>query len=569
MSAVATTHTLNPDGLSIVQGGPLEEEPGIGALTLAGYLMELREKFSAREALVWHAPDGEILRLSYEELYQRAVAAGRALLAQGVGKGSRVGVMMTNRPEWLAAVFGASLAGCVAVPLSTFSTPAELEYLLQSSCLSVLLFERRVLKNDFADMLLELEPDFGQVSEQPLLSEKFPYLRYACCVGGPPEGSHIDSWADFLNAGKSIPTRLLMHCAATISEADPAMLFFSSGSSGKPKGVLNSHFAVSRQCWRWARWNGLEGDVCCWAANGFFWSGTFGQALGSTLSVGGSMILQPTFQAGRAIELIQREKVNFVVAWPHQFAQIADSPGFAGADFSALHYVDPNNPMSRHPSVHSDWEEPNSAYGNTETFTINSVFPVGTPREMYEGTHGVPVEGNTIKIVDPVSGQVLPLGESGEIALKGPTLMMGYIGVLPKDTLDPDGYFHTGDGGFLDEQGRLHWEGRLSDIIKTGGANVSPLEVDNEIRAFPGVKVSQTVGTPHDTLGELVVSCVVMADGVELDEAELIAWLKSRLASYKVPRKIVVVTEADLSLTGSAKVKTAALRELVAKHMQE
>ena len=126
---------------------------------------------------------------------------------------------------------------------------------------------------------------------------------------------------------------------------------------------------------------------------------------------------------------------------------------------------------------------------------------------------GEPLPGNTLKIVDPLTGAIVPRGERGEIAVKGPTLMLGYIGIPLDETLDEEGFFRTGDGGYIDERGRLFWEGRLNDIIKTGGANVSPVEVDGVLADHPGVKVSQTVGVPHETLGEMVVACVVPQRG--------------------------------------------------------
>jgi acyl-CoA synthetase (AMP-forming)/AMP-acid ligase II len=173
--------------------------------------------------------------------------------------------------------------------------------------------------------------------------------------------------------------------------------------------------------------------------------------------------------------------------------------------------------------------------------------------------------GNSLKIVDPLTGKMVPIGKRGEIAVKGPTLMSGYLGIPLEQTLDRDGYFLTGDGGYLDTAGRLFWEGRLNDIIKTGGANVSPLEVDSIIKHCPGVKLTQTVGVPHDTLGELVVACVVPHTHAELDEATVRSFVRDKLASYKVPRRVLFFRECDLQLTGSAKVKTGDLRDLAAR----
>src|SRR5581483_1119711 len=146
---------------------------------------------------------------------------------------------------------------------------------------------------------------------------------------------------------------------------------------------------------------------------------------------------------------------------------------------------------------------------------------------------------------------------------KGATLMLGYLGIPLDETLDEDGYFRTGDGGYIDDRGRLFWQGRLTDIIKTGGANVSPAEVDSILATYPGVKVAQTVGVPHDTLGEMVIGCIVAHDGAKLAEAKIRDFLKERLASYKVPRRVLFFRQDELSLTGSAKIKAGALRELV------
>jgi fatty-acyl-CoA synthase len=312
----------------------------------------------------------------------------------------------------------------------------------------------------------------------------------------------------------------------------------------------------------------LRGVVRCWTANGFFWSGNFTMAMGSTLAVGGTLVLQPTFAAAEALELMQAERVTLPLAWPHQWAQMVEAPNWSRVDLSSLHYVDANGPGARHPTVSTDWLEPRWAYGNTETFTLSCCFPSDTPPEIAGETHGVPLPGNTLKIVDPESGAVVPRGERGEIAVKGPTLMLGYIDVPIDETLDEEGFFRTGDGGYMDDAGRLVWEGRLTDIIKTGGANVSPIEIDGVLAGFPGLRIGRTVGVPHETLGEVVVTCVVPHDGVSLEEAAIRGFLKERLASYKVPRRVLFFREDELSMTGTAKVKSSRLRELAAKRIK-
>jgi fatty-acyl-CoA synthase len=552
--------------LSIVFGPPLSDEPGLGTLTLPGFLREVTQMYGERDALVWRTADG-VTRWTYAQLWERAIEVARALRQCGLGKDARVGVLMTNRPEWIAAVFGTALAGGVAVTLSTFSTLPELDYLIRASAVSVLLFERRVLLKDFAAILAELEPAIGTSRPGTLESAQYPFLRRLALLGEPAPG--IEAWDEFLASGHKEPRELVEATAAQVVPSDAAVLFFSSGSTSKPKGVLSAHRGVCIQLWRFRRMYGFSPDdhVRGWTANGFFWSGNFTMVLGSTLASGGALVLQSTFDATEALELMQAERVNFPFAWPHQWAQLEGAPNWGQVDLSSVRFADFKTPIAHHPTVSGEWYEPGHAYGNTETFTLMTGYPANTPPEVHADSFGVALPGVTVKITDPLTGDIVRRGEAGEISVKGPTLMLGYIGTPLDETLDAEGFFPTGDGGYLDDAGRLYWQGRLSDIIKTGGANVSPREVDEALIAHSGVKVAQTVGVPHRTLGEVVVSCVVPHDDVILDAERLLAFLRQRLASYKVPRHVLFFGEDEVALTGNAKIKAGELRELAAKRL--
>ncbi len=556
---------MTDKALSIISGPPLSEEPGLGPLTLGGWLREVVGRYGPSEALVMHEGD-QVTRWTYDDLWARANEVARALLACGVSKGTRVGVLMTNRPEFLSSVFGTALAGGVATTLSTFSTTAELDHLLQSSACSVLLLERSVLNKDFARIVAELEPAVADVRPGELASTRFPFLRHIAAIGGG-EGM-IEDWSAFLSRGESVAQTLVDAAAATVTPADPGALFFSSGSTAKPKGILNAHRGVALQLWRWKRFYATAQDTRAWSANGFFWSGNFGMAIGGALSAGGSLVLQSTFQPEEAMALMDREKATMAIAWPHQWEQLEAVSNWDEVDLSSMKYLNPQWPLAKHPTIDVNWQEPLAAYGNTETFTISSIFPSGTPEERIAGSHGEPQPGMVFKIVDPLSGEVVPMGERGEIAVKGPTLMLGYVGIPLDETLDSEGFFRTGDGGYVDETGRLFWEGRLSDIIKTGGANVSPLEIDAILLQHPGVKVTKTVGVPHDSLGELVVACIVQHEGAGLDEEAVRAFAKQQLASYKVPRRVLFFDESDIEQTGSAKIKSADIKALAVARLE-
>lgn len=558
------------DDLAIVRGIPLSEEPGLGALTLPGFLRDVTERYAAHEALVIHRPDGSVDRWTYADLWARSVQIARALIACGTGKDSRVGVLMTNRPEWVSSCFGVGLAGGVLVGLSTFSTPAELEYLIKASGISILLLERSVAGKDFAAILENLEPQVTSSKPGELASVKFPFLRRLALVDDGQVRGAIESWSTFLGHGESIPLELIDAAAASVHPSDPAILFFSSGSTGKPKGILNAHRGVCIQSWRWKRIYAFDHPLRTWSANGLFWSANFSSGLGFTLSVGGTLILQPTFVPGEAIKLMQAERVTFPYCWPHQWAQLEAEPSWDDANLSSFYYFDVERNLRRaQKSITRTRIDPRASYGSTETFTISTSYSVDTPREVWEGSSGEPLPGNTVEIVDPETGAILKRGETGEIAVKGPTLMLGYIGVPNDESLDAEGFYRSGDGGHIDEQGRLFFAGRINDIIKTGGANVSPVEVDWVLGSCPGVKVCKTTGVPHATLGEMVVALIVPESERDLRAQDVIDFLKPRLASYKLPRRVLFISEAELNLTGTAKIKPAEARALAARKLAE
>lgn len=556
------------DGLSISRGRPLSEEQGLGALTLAGYIREVTAQWGAREAAMI-AIGGETTRWTYDDLWDRSLEVARALVAVGVGKGTRVGILQTNRLEFLSSLFGTSLAGGIATTISTFFTPGELDEVLKAGCCSVLLVERRVLKKDFAEILGELEPQIRDRAPGELESTRYPFLRHLAFVDSDEAWGMIEGWSRFRARGNAVPAEIVDATAASVMPSDPGLLFFSSGSTGKSKGVLSSHRGVSLQLWRWKKWYNIQEPPRTWSANGFFWSGNFGMAMGGTLTSGGTLLLQRWFDPAEALALLEAEKATMILAWPHQWAQMEAVPDWEKFDLSAMHYIDAKVSFARHPAIETQWREPRHAYGNTETFTLISVYASGTPEEISGDTHGPPTHGSTLKIVDPFTGETMPVGERGEIAVKGPTLMMGYLGVPLDETLDEEGFLRCGDGGFIDAQGRLHWEGRLNDIIKTGGANVSPVEIDAVLSKCPGVKAVQTVGVPDELLGELVVSCIVVHDGVTLGAETIRSYAKEQLASYKLPRRVLFVAESDLKTTGSQKIKTADLRNLATERLAE
>ncbi|WP_293683226.1 AMP-binding protein, partial [uncultured Phenylobacterium sp.] len=326
----------------------------------------MTDAYGPAEALVLREGDN-VVRWSYDTLWRHSMDVARALVACGVGKGTRVGILQTNRPEFLASLFGTALAGGVASTISTFYTAAELEQVLKMSGVSVLLLERNVLKKDFAAIVTGLEPRIADAAPGGLASLQFPFLRHLAMVDSDQGQGGIEGWSSFLARGSEIAPELVEAAAAAVMPSDPGILKFSSGSTGKAKGILSAHRGVCLQLWRWARWYAVDAahPVRMWSANGFFWSGNFAMALGGTLSAGGSLVLQRWFDAEAALQLMEAEKATFLNAWPHQWAHLEAAPNYASVDLSAMHYIDAATPIARHPTITTDWREPAQAYGNT------------------------------------------------------------------------------------------------------------------------------------------------------------------------------------------------------------
>ncbi len=555
------------DKASLAHGVPLSQEQGIGALTLPGFLAEVCARYGPREAIAQPRPSGEVERWTYSTLYARSMEVARSLAASGVGKGTRVGILVTNRAEFVSCAFGVAMAGGIVTALSTFSTPSELDHMIAASACSVLIVEPEVLKKDFVEIICGLCPDVAAARPGAIRSYRYPYLRHAIALDRDKPAGPFEPWTDFLARGQGVSPKLIEARTAQITPADPGVLLFSSGSTGKPKGILSAHRGVSVQLWRWRRIFEIRDHDRVLTANGLFWSGQFGMAIGGTFSAGATLVMQSFFQPEPTLELIEAEKITVPIAWPHQWEQLSTAANWNDVDLSSLHHVGPDNPLRKHPTVNTDWVEPTRIYGNTETFTLSAAYEAGTSEHILKGAYGFPLPGMTIKIVDPITGEILPMGERGEMAVKGVTLMLGYVGVPLDETLDEQGFFRTGDGGYLDPDGRVYWEGRINDIIKTGGANVSPVEVDARIIRHPAVKLVQTVGVPDHLLGELVVACVVLHEGASLSEAEIKAFAREELASYKVPRRVLFLDESELAQTGTAKVKTADLRKIASNRL--
>jgi acyl-CoA synthetase (AMP-forming)/AMP-acid ligase II len=536
------------------------------ALTLGGFLDEIADRYGPREALVFYDAlrAGERASWSYEELRRQSHAVARALIAAGLGKGERVGLLLGNRNEFVAAFFGAALAGALPVTLSTFSTPSELLSLLQLSDITLLLTQRsianRAIVNDLAALLPGLKG--GRVDHLAA-----PFLRRVVALGCE-EDPWVEGWNAFLAAGVQIDDAFLKARAAHVSPNDPGVIIYTSGTTNLPKGVVHLHSTVVKQF----RWNGYiygrKHDARMGSPFPLFWSAGLVSVLGSTLSVGGAYIGEEVFKPEVTLKLIARERIDEWYGFPTHTAALAEHPDWPSADLRSLTRVRGAYEFDGHPNTRPDpnWHHL-IAYGMTEGCTLLCSHLSSTPAAIQRQSAGKPLPGVELRIVDLGSGAMLPTGEEGEICVRAPTMMLNYVGMRREDSFDSDGFFHTGDTGFVDAQGYLHWNGRIKHMIKTGGANVAPSEIESAAAALGSLKLCRAIGLPDQRLGELIVLCAVRTEGSHIDEEEVRIALRAHLAAYKVPRRVLFFEIEEFPLTASGKVQDAELRELAATRL--
>jgi acyl-CoA synthetase (AMP-forming)/AMP-acid ligase II len=534
--------------------------PAAGAppLTLAHFPAEAARRFGGREALVFDDPltgdaagdrsGDRTVRWTYDRLRDESRRVARALVADGVEPGMRVAIVLGNRPEALAALFGAAAAGAVGVLVSTFAPRPELGRMLELAEPRIVVTQTRLSTHRHAD-------------DVAALRDRLPTLANVVAVG--------DDWDDWLaRADEAAADGLDAEVddrTALVEPDDDGLVIFSSGTTETPKGMLHTQYAPVLQFHLQGRIFRRDTDTRMWTPLPVFWSAGLVSAIGATLATGGTSVLAETFDPAAALALLARESVTEPYALPHQNLALAEHADWGATDLSSLRAVYGKSVYARHPTVHGDpdWTMP-VGYGLSETCAFFSAHDAATPRERMRASHGRLLPGNEVRVVDPASGAPVRDGDEGELTIKGPSLMRRYLGRAPADCVDERGFFHTGDLGHVDAAGEVHFAGRIGEMIKTAGANVSPAELEVALRAFPPVKLARIVGVPDPRLDEVVVACVTLAAGASADADDIKSFLRERVSSYKVPRHVVFFDDGEIPMTSAgSKVKDRELTALV------
>lgn len=465
-------------------------------------------------------------RLTFGEAAERSAAVARDLLAAGVGKGTRVGMVLPSGPEFAVVFLAVTRIGALAMPFSTTSRPAELAKLLRAGDVHMLVAPAVLLGRAYAPALEAAIDGLAGHGPGPLYLESMPYLRSIRLLGGADR-----AWARALDdrapPERAVPPGLLAAVEAEVTPADWALSLCTSGSSADPKIVLHTHGALVRKAHP-STGLGLQAsipDQRVLVAMPFFWVGGPMCLLGA-LHSGSAVIAQERFDLDEAVDLVVRERVTMIAGWPARVAEVRARAEASGAGLALA----PQPPL-----LHSSRGDPVNV-GMTETCG-----PHHNP-DLFE-----------YRIVDPETGVELPDGEVGEFHVRGAALTAGIYKREREETFDPDGWYPTGDRGYL-EGGRVFFAGRYSEMLKSAGANVAPAEVEQALLAFPGVAEAYVVGVAHPDLGDEVVAVIVPEAGATLDGDDLRQQAREVLSAYKVPRRFLVLDADEIPrfVTGKA-----------------
>ncbi|MEO7428728.1 MAG: class I adenylate-forming enzyme family protein [Acidimicrobiales bacterium] len=508
-------------------------------------------------------------RLTYAEAEARSAELAKGLLAAGAGKGTRVGLLAPNSPEWIIGWLAATRIGCVVALLNTYNKARELGWILRHADVQVLLTVDTHLGHDYLDRLEQAAPDLvGQHHEQ-IHIESHPYLR-AIWTWGEQTRPWAGPVADLAARASTITDGLLQEVESEVAPADPMVLVYSSGSTADPKGAIHSHGASVRHAHNLGQMRDLIADDVLYTPMPLFWVGGFSFTLIAAMHVGASLVFEEVFEPSATLDLIERDRVTQVLGWPHMAKALVDHPSFASRDLSSIRSGSYAALLPQDQQAAAEVPKANSL-GMTETLGPHTFDSKDNdlPLEK-EGSFGLSVPGVEHKIVDPVTLADAPIGATGELWLRGYSLMLGLHKRERADTFTADGWYRTGDGGHFDADGHFYFTGRMGDLIKSSGMNITPREVELVFEAMDEVVMAFVTGVPHPDREQDVVAAIALRPGATLDPEEARRRVKEEIASYKVPRHIAVfANQTELPWLDSGKVDRRKLTALLEERFGE
>ena len=432
------------------------QQPGY-APTADRFVRHLAERWGDHDLVVL----GE-RRLSYRDMEAESRRLARALLASGVGRGSRVGLLAPNGPEWLIGWMAAARIGALVVLLNTFHRARELGWALAHCRAEALLATDRYLSHDYGARLEQAVPGLAEQTREAIACDTHPSLRAVWMWG---ETAAQRSWAgaidDMLGRAERVPDEEFDAAAGAVEPQDPMVVIYTSGSTAEPKGVVHSHAAVIVHPFNLLQFRNLTASDVLYTPMPLFWVGGLSYTLVSAMHAGATVLFEERFEPGATLDLIERRRATHVIGWPHTAKALVEHPTFAGRDLSSIRGGSFDDLLPTHLRV-SDPARRATSLGMTESLGPHSIEPLHEelPKGK-EGSFGRSAPGIEHRIVDSGTGADLPAGETGEIWIRGYSLMLGLLGRDRAEVFEPGGWYRTGDSGRLDSDGHLYFEGRM------------------------------------------------------------------------------------------------------------
>lgn len=476
-------------------------------------------------------------RLSYRELDSTTRELAAVFVEAGVGKGSRVGLIMPNGTRWVQIAVALTRIGAVLVPLSTLLQAGELVAQLRVAAVQFLVSVEEFRGHRYLD-------DLKAVPESEILALQQVWST-----------DQLDS-----APASDRARRIIDAMTETVTPADALVIMFTSGSSGSPKGVLHSHGNALGAVQSGLAARCISGETRLYLPMPFFWVGGFGSGILSVLLAGATLVTEELPRPETTLRLLERERVTLFRGWPDQAEALARHAGSVGVDLSAL------RPGSLEALLPPEQRARPGAratlFGMTEAFGPYCGYPADTdmPATAW-GSCGKPFPGMEVRVVDPESGMPVATGTAGMIQIRGPHTLRGICGRRREELFTPDGFYSTGDLGHLDEQGFLFYHGRSDDMFKVSGATVYPSEVERALRTIDGVDHAFVTSVPG-AAGERVGAAVVCNDALTRDQ--LHASARKLLSAFKVPTVWLLLHSGDdVPRGGTGKVDIRRLRQML------
>lgn len=506
-------------------------------------------------------------RWTYAGVLERAVEVGRSLAALGVSRGDHVGLLMPNCSDFVFGFFGASLLGAVVVPVNARFKRRELRHVIPDADITVLLTSDIVADHvDFVELLHDSLPGLADSPDPAdLRLETAPGLRAVVLMGDRKPAGMIPEDA-FRGLAERVPAEHVLRERRFVRLRDTGLLPYTSGTTSQPKGCVLTHEAVVRDWFDAGAVFQMGPDDIFWDPCPMFHMSGIGPML-FTFGVGGTFVTLTHFDGGTAVQQMAEERPTVIYpTFPPITMAIIRHPDFDVAHLSqvrAMLNVGPPDALRIMQNAVPQAVQI-GCFGLTECSGVVSFNSLDEDLESRIDTTGPPLPGLEVRVVDPETGKDCGVDEPGELLVRGVSTLDEYYKDPAKtaETIDEDGWVHTGDRGSKDHMGRIRYHGRVKDMLKVGGENVAPIEIESHLSSHPAVQLVQVVGRPDDHYVEVPVAFVQLSEGENATAAELLEWCKGELASFKIPREVRFVTEWPMSAT---KIQKFRLREMAAE----